>query len=396
MTTAIIPDPLSEDVIHIAPSNNMNTDTYNFEKAIEKLSYSTASMRQGKITTSGRYFFNKPLVFGNPDDKTIRSIDVEGLSQSEFTYYGPKHDGYLLSFYGIGRNRTTRLKNIFVNCGFRSRGVLMSLQTYTRCLVDVYVLYARQVGIDLVGCWGSSMQNSIVVDSRGILYRSTSGSMSLYDCRFAGWGLWYGDGLNVAKNIEINKYEMANGIAATKAFYGSNYSEDWPAVDDTTVKLYDGTFLQTRDDQRAACVVGSGPQFWTNPIWESCYYGARPLMYSQGPFLNIQNTRFEGNYANVKWVLDGNNITLGKCCQYNGVHMADPAVYADCILELRNNTNAVTVDNVCATYLKYAVVRASSGKHTKVKVNNVLTWGTQPPRYRDTICSSGAIIELAR
>jgi hypothetical protein len=383
----ITPGPLDADVIHVAPTGNANLDADAIQAAIDKLSYSTAVMRQGRVTLSGKYWLNKPLRIGKwaeSGNSGIRTVDIEGLSQTDLCYMGQLTDQPIITVDGGGRGRTARLSNLFIDCGFKCRGPLLRRQCYTVCLRDCYILYARQVGLDLCQCWGSVLDSVHVVDSHGILYRSTSGSMSVRDCRFQGKGLWFGDGRDNAKNVEINRYEMANGVAATKAKYGTDYSEDWPPEDDAVVMLsnYNGACLRTRDDQRAACVIGSGPQLWTNPIWESCYYGARPLMYSQGPQLLIQNTRMEGNYSNVKWILEGNGITLGKNCRFDGVHMADPAVYADCLLELRGKTSATTVSNVTATYLGKAVVLTKGGPHVDVTVQHVATWGTYAPKYK--------------
>ena len=328
----------ASDVEYVAPSGNITTDTANLQAAIDRLVRPRSEQNQGKLVLSGRYWLNKPLRVGDP---AARTVCIEGISQTQIIYYGPKTDEPMLSFVGTGLGRFPRLTQVVLRCESRCRGVAMQDQQYQLLAQDVEILDARQLALKLERCWGSTLERVAISRGRGVLVFVDSGQQSFRDCHFTG------------------------------------RAGDWPAEIPVL--------------QRAAAVIRAGTQLWDNCMWEACKYNGLPLIYVTGPLVTFTNTRFEDNVSRCKWLLEGTTPGNGKACRFMQTHMWEN-VKPESVLELRGQTRRILVDGIVSTPLATAVVHAAAGTHQDVRVDGALTWYAADPTYPMTATSNGAVI----
>lgn len=264
-------------VIHIPATGNADTDTANIQNAADRLTTTLAGKNPGCVILSGGdYRINKTLKFGelgpSGDIYSNNSNPPRLISAgtAHLTWEGGSTTDYMLELNDPRYCPGAGLGNLVLWCGNNCRGIKVQHATYSTALQSVWVRQSRQVGIDVVDCWGSAIRDIIVDSCAGIGMRLTqfnSGYMS--SIKIGGEGT------------------------------------DWPADDDASVEYYNGKNVQTSLAQRAALVINTGNDFiGDNIMLEGCNYPETACMSIYNfVFGAITGLRFEGStntYQRIK------------------------------------------------------------------------------------------------
>lgn len=225
-----------------------------------------------------------------------------------FSTYGAKisvtgdpFSGYALAMKGTSESPVTRLENISFDCGYKCRGVLLSGQTYGSIARNVLVYHPRGVGMDVIDCWGSSLENCYVdfvyTGTPFRFYRFNGGTATQLRARgivVTRTGSDYSSAIN---------YAMANGgLAAADTYYGDTLYH-FPAADDTLAVKYDGTAWAPGVAARCGMYISAstGAAFRT-VLFEGCYYVDYPILKIASDAVQMHNLYFESNLTLDKLV----------------------------------------------------------------------------------------------
>ena len=255
------------------------TDAAAIQMALDAMDGDTA-LERGVLVLSGNYHVDTPLTTGSPQFSHQRGCVLSGAGTASIKYVGPTTSKYLWSAFAGAGMGAPKASNVVLNCDWRCRGVLLSQVTYSPLLDHVYIAQPREVGLDLVNCWGSAMEHVRVFAPRGVGIRTIT--MESHHWRHVSVSngntvIHANGGPNTA---DLQQYEFEFGRQAAQTKYGANYRDYWPDPNDQSVKDYQGTPVQTKENERGLIVV-KGPcsaSTWHGLLTENNYCGDYPLV----------------------------------------------------------------------------------------------------------------------
>lgn len=272
---------MSQPMMYVLASGDTTgrTDAVNLQMAIDAMDGDTTRER-GVLVLSGNYHIDTPLTTGSPTFAHRRSCVLSGAGIATIQYVGSTTSKYLWSAFSGAGMGAPKINNVVLDCGWKCRGVLLSQVTYSPLLDHVYIAHPREVGLDLVNCWGSAMEHVRVFAPRGVGIRTItmeSHHWSHVSVSNGNVSLHANGGTNTAA---LQQYEFEHGRAAARSKYGGDYRESWPDPADQSVKDYQGNPVQTKEDDRGLIVVkGScGASTWNGLLTENNYCGDYPLV----------------------------------------------------------------------------------------------------------------------
>ena len=231
--------PTASNVIRLQPTGG--DDTSALQQAIDGVSFPTSDGRVGQVELDGYFQFSKPLVIGA--EGTLKPVALVGVGQSHLRWTASTTSDYAIRYWGEGRAFVPRISNVFLDCNRKCRGILLKHAAYAGGMHNVSIHNAREVGLDLVDCWGSECTHLVFSAVDGIAIRG----VGFNNC--------------VLRTIKI-----------------SGKGESWPDPADTSVVRHNGTPVQTTSDQRAAVVLLGGISEVSNVCFELCKYPGAPLL----------------------------------------------------------------------------------------------------------------------
>jgi len=272
------------DVRTLSATGHPAVDTPALKRALDQLSYPSAAepydWRTGTLLLHHGdcpegFRIDAPLSINSYDTCTQLSPPrVIGLGHVRIRYAGAETDAPVLSVFGRpagGRAVAPLLENLFFNCARRCRGPLLHNQVYRPLARDCLCYASREIGWDLVDCWGGSLQNVHAISVDGIALRAH---------RFNSGRI---DGLR-ASNLD---------------------AAQWPGEHDTSVLDAAGNPVQTSPEQRALLVIQGNDNQITQTILENCR-GAMPLLHYRGFVARFAGIRLEDNdLGGPTFVVDG-------------------------------------------------------------------------------------------
>ena len=263
-------------------------DTQAIQRAIDMASASA----EGCVLLSGEYQITQPLQVGVSGADGCARIASQSGAVLSFT--GNKVDDYAIRFCGKTESPVTRLENISVRCNYRCRGVLLSGQTYGSIARNVLIWHPRQVGMDVIDCWGSSLEN-IFVD-----FCYTGTPFRFYRFNAATATQLRARGVSVTRSggsySSAISYGMENGgLEAAQEHFG-DLRYDWPSDDDEACVGATGRPWNPGIHSASAVFIhtSTGVLFDTL-ILEGCYYVDWPLVkiYSGSHGTRLHNVYIE-------------------------------------------------------------------------------------------------------
>jgi hypothetical protein len=253
---------------HVPPSGD-KTGAADYVAISGAIATAKATGKVGTVSLDGEYFINKGLVCGDPLDVKVVSCNLHGSPFALINYVGPRTSEYVLRVHGgSSQECVTRLQNIRFNCG-GNRGVLYHSQYYNKRMQNVYVYNTREIGLDLVDCWGGTVCGVQTQYCYGLSMRVRNCYQMAFDnVRIANCYNFWNDGTE-ADRVAMWDYELANGTVKTREKYATGqlkYTEAWPATNDTSVTEWTGQYVQLPEAQRCVLYVQSRFNTFRNVI----------------------------------------------------------------------------------------------------------------------------------
>lgn len=326
------------------------TDSANIAAAIQSATLSTSSRSQGTVVLKGgigTFYVNSPIVIGNPSDfNGQKSVNLIGEDQAVISYVGSGTTDYLLTVTGATYSPTARISGLYLNCNSNCRGINFR-QAYFAGLENTVVFNCDQVGVDFQSSWKSYCKNLHIWYGNGIALR-----------------IWYANGC-IFDNIRI----------------GNNSATNYPAVDDTTVVDYDGSYIVTASGNRGALAIDRSKEcVFRSLMFESCSLGDKPLV-------NMVSRNCYGIHFTESFYTENNECT--DCWVYlNGSNSSASAYSHDIKFEnvgLHQAGGGIPfIKNIGYTdYVRVEGIRDSSGG---VPLSGVISsYGTSSHLYRATV-----------
>lgn len=360
------------------------------------------------VLLSGDYNISSTLLVGRPASLTTAPPALIGVNRATLTFTGAAQNDYAIRVVGIaGAGQDTgyaRLEGLNVVCNHLCRGVLMSGQTYGGKMSSVMITRPRYVGLDLIDCWASIVENVFIKDAFGFAiraYRFQSGKInnvratqwSCYDKDDKGNTAWQ------AASSDIVKYAMVNGMAAADVEY-ADYEESWPAIDDTICLKSDGTTAYTTA-AASRCAILFDTCNCTNIhglLCENVYSVDYPNVRFLYPnAIHMTATRFERNRAKSLIEINGTNTPISVESVFGGnifdsLHVnhgvfvdsvIEPYSQTDEVFKLTGYTSSNVIRNVSANGLTGAILSYVGGNHTNNTVERCTSMSDEVPYTRE-------------
>jgi hypothetical protein len=233
-------------------------DTAAIQAEIDQQSLPTNQSCQGSVRFGGtaKFRISSTLKVGQAGQRCVSLL----ADHAVLDWIGPKTDAPMIEYRGEGKTAAVRMSGLFLRCNGLCRGIAAYHQVYGGVFSQLFVQGARQVAIDMIGCWGSSVVNSQIIDGHGIALRL--------------------DGHNTACVDGLRLHSSA---------------DDWPDPQDATVTAWDGTQVQTPVGERALVVVTRTNQLYGRG-WciEGVHFPGLPLINYVGRDLRLDTIRVEG------------------------------------------------------------------------------------------------------
>lgn len=283
------------------------------------------------------------VVYVSGDLRIGRGVNVTGkrlagIGTPTIYYVGPQKSGYVITLRGKGLRGD--LSDLVVSCKSNARGILAVGVNYHRCLAGVSVSGSREVGIDLVDCWASSMDSVLVNYGRGI-------SLRMHRC---------------------------NSFLATTVVLDNAKCVDWPSVSDATVLDTAGTVVVTSENDRAVLVIGSRQDLTTfdNLILEKHECGSTPSISIKSSTTQFRNVRWEGGrHSGPLVIVRGSGSNQGDHIELNNVHVT-AIEYPTEFLRLYDDTEEITIRNLFSSqYITRNIVVCDGGTHHNVRIEQL-------------------------
>lgn len=360
------------------------TDTAAIQDAID----SFAGTR-GCVTLAGTYYLNDTLEVGQVGNVTYMPVFIRGDQQATLTWVGNKTDDYMLRYYDTYWGSEVRLQNLTFIPHWKARGLLVIGQNYFPSFDNLTVWRSRQVGIDIMGGWGSTWSNILVMFGRGYGIRTCAFNASqMNGCELSTiCGMWHADNETTTlgtKTTELIDYAMQHGYDAAKSYYGDDLVEDWPADDDTFALNYDGNPFNAQNPVwglRHSTAFFHGNCSQVNVLSaEQCVNIDDPIFHFCTATWQINAPRFEANFARLCKIgveRPDANTNQGVCNQFNNVQSADiSGDYHECrsLFKTYGQTRNNVVKGVRCRAITDSVYEQDGRSHVGEKVEDVWSY----------------------
>lgn len=409
----------------VPPSGDITgvTDTENIQGAIDELQAEYAAgywNPQRRIILSGTYYINQTITSGS---NTGYVVCIAGRPSAYIRWTGIEdtHD-YAFDFRGYyNRGRVVVMQDILFEGFYKCRGALFTGLPHhiltSRCSFNEL----WEVGIDAISSWSAVIEDTTVSNIVGIGLRTIDfnrGTIRRFQLR--GYGCYHSDGILSAASTALWKYEVDNGKTAAESYYGDDYIQKWPAVDDSTVFELDGTTpVRTPETDRAGVVMHGSAVTIESCTFENSKYCEYPNLFLYGEDSAGVLTEKGLNRVNEIWMENAVNrlskiVVLGS--QYGGAFSPgmtsisrvfatdtsqDPSS-CRAFVELRGVTRNVSVSDCYLTKVGEAIIYAANGTHTDPSVTGVWSYTSGVDRsnwikaapgatlvYKPTMCFGG-------
>jgi len=325
-------------------------DTLAIRQAQTSLLKPASHRHTGHVILDGEFYINEPLVFGAADSCPV-VLGSTGTTQ--LRYVGPPTDGFALTFTAAREpySRAPVLANVLLNCDQRCRGVHFDYLPHHLLMQNVMVLWWRQLGAEVTRCWGASLRDSSIRGGVGIAARTSDfNNATISNLQIQGSagqqpGEWPDGPVEERAGLVLK----GRGIAAQSlTFEGSKWRE-YPNLFLSTCRSHiDGIWQESTSNRFAKVVAHSD--------------GVPP-----GTLHSLTISRVDGTCGGQP----------GSCRAF---------------LELRGISSNVELADSYLTQLGEAVVYASSGRHTNVRVSRCTTAHVAIPQERVLTATPGSII----
>lgn len=384
--------------IFVAPSYDSTgyTDYQNIKNALNSLVV-TWNATDGydweapQLVLDGHYHLASGIVVGSRTNQSnYHSISIVSPNGATLEYEGSDTSNYLIStYYNGGRYRLPLLQNLILACAGKCRGIQANYQPYKHIADNIYIYSSKEVGLDLIACWGSNINDVHIQSGRGIAIRATYfNATSIRNIRCQMYGQYHISGLTTQQSAEMLAYEIAHNRPDTIIAYSGIYNADtnpngqyvdvWPSVDDTSVIDYNGSYVQTPEYGRATLVLHGGLVTADNIILERNKNGDYPLFYLSGNNGHISNVYSEDNHLGNTVIVTNNvnNLQLdGFSLVDNGESDGSGISYGyygiKSFLEVHGDSKNIKIDNVKGYRIGECLIYAPSGVHYSMNNTNI-------------------------
>ena len=250
------------------------------------------------VVLDGRYYTTSRL--------NVTACSLIGATRSVIQYVGSSTSDYAIKVTG-GSDDTGFMQNIAVTCGNLCRGILFHTIENRTIADNVRVEAAKEVGCDIVDCWGSNYNTLRVGNTRGISLRMHRCNSFLALNTLLASCYCFRSSV-ASENTALFEYACDNGIVAAAALYNGTggygtYTEDWPSATDTSVVDSRGgsNYVRTPAADRAPMVCSATGQdqdlvTFDNLLIEPAYTADYPTISGSGNTLSLRNVRWESGY----------------------------------------------------------------------------------------------------
>lgn len=388
----------SNNRIFVAPSYDSTgyTDSKNIQNALNSLVV-TWNATDGydweapQLVLDGHYHLASGIVVGSRTNQSnYHSISIVSPNGATLEYEGSDTSNYLIStYYNGGRYRLPLLQNLILACAGKCRGIQANYQPYKHIADNIYIYSSKEVGLDLIACWGSNINDVHIQSGRGIAIRATYfNATSIRNIRCQMYGQYHISGLTTQQSAEMLAYEIAHNRPDTIIAYSGIYNADtnpngqyvdvWPSVDDTSVIDYNGSYVQTPEYGRATLVLHGGLVTADNIILERNKNGDYPLFYLSGNNGHISNVHSEENHLGNSLIITNNvnnlqldGFSLGDNDESDGSGISYGYYGIKSFLEVHGNSKNIKIDNVKGYRIGECLIYAPSGVHYSMNNTNI-------------------------
>lgn len=385
--------------IYVGPSGDVTgaTDTAAIQAQLTALAVAGYYGNPGVIVLSGTYYINAPLTGGSA---TGYAICIHGYPKAQINWVGSTVSTYMLTMNGYyGRGWLPVLKDLMFDCDYKTRGVFLR-GLVDQCLLSrIYIRDAIEVALDVISCWGSSIEYVTCNACVGIGMRTLDFNRGyIRQLKVRGYGCYHSSGISHADTTTLWKYEIDNTrdteTTGSVDYYGDDYISNWPAVDDTTVTDISGDDVVTLADERAGVILHGRNIIWDGGSFENSKYCEYPNIYilgggpdpqprSDSGMMRISQVWMESasnRLSRICWQGDeyGQNtaskgITIEKCLAYDTSQASDSC---RAFLELRGATQYARVIDCYQQPCGSAMIYAADGAHVSPSVENAITYSS--------------------
>lgn len=378
--------------IRIVPPSGDTTGTADraaIQAAIDAVSSSINGM---VVLSGGQYYINATLTVNTrATHSTTAGVLINGLGMSRIDVASGMTGTYAIEYYGVrGAGCNARISGIMLDCNYRCRGILFYYQAYMGLLEDSYILASNQIGIDAVDCWGSRITGVVVGYARGIGIRGhRSNQFSLTNCKMYGTGC---RSTTSSENAALWVYDCLNGRDAAIAYYDGTdgrgtYTEDWPAVDDTTVTDGTDAYVRTTAEQRAGVVLAGNEVGILDLNLEESAYCSYPAIYFSGSNMSAHLIRMETTYNGPAMFIVEGGTSQGRNVVFTQVHFRNDALLGAggkrSVVAARSRSVGLRVADSQLRGFAGPIIYAETGDHTQASAERLYTMANaiEPASY---------------
>lgn len=350
------------------------TDYTNIQAAIVEQTFDNSSRAQGLVILVGEDFYiNAGLVIGDASDNTVKSCNLTSVGQSRINYVGSLTSDYLISIYGETYSQTPRLANLFLECNYNTRGVLMHRQVYGASVLGVIIKEAIEVGLD----WATS-------------YKAAARDVTLNYTKGIALRVWN------SQATEFTNLRISNTTAS-----------DYPSTTDETVyDDYESQWIQTATSEQAAVVIRSQDIVFRNTLFENNNFTGtgKPIVHINGAYsasISFNDSmHFEDNVLDAPYVIiDGaavNTNVYGRHFKFENFTKHDSDV-VPALVKTTGYIDGLRIDGVgcsvsAGSNLTNLIVCDGASSHLyRTELNNVRVNVTKDNQI---VATNGGTIEI--
>lgn len=397
-------------VIFVSPSNDVTgvTDTATIQAAITSFEVAGYYGNPGVIILSGTYYINAPLIGGST---TGYAICIHGSPKAQINWVGSKVSTYMITMNGYyGRGWLPIFQDLTLDCDFKTRGIFCRGLPYHNILNRIYIRDAIEIGIDIISCWGAIISSVTCNNVIGVGLRTKDFNVGrISNLNVRGYGCYHSSGLTHANSTTLWAYEINNGKTTAESYYGEDYLQDWPEIDDTSVTDISDNVIQTLEDERAGVILHGKSILWDGGSFENSKYCEYPNIYilgggpdpqprSDSGLITIRGIWMENasnRLSRVCWQGDEysqntlhKGLTVEKC--YGG-DTTQSANTCRAFLELRGNTEYAKLIDCYLQPAGSGMIYGNGGTHINPSCDNGITYSSTLTRDK-WIVSGGSTI----
>lgn len=325
------------------------------------------------LVLSGMYYIFRPLVIGwRPDvtvfgqHDTIWPVALIGAGHAGIRYVGETISRPMIAYSGRLRGTVSqaRMANLMLDGNWRCRGLHANRVTYGSEFTGLELIRHRELGLDILDCWGSRWSNVFVHRTRGCALRIRECATTTFNgIKANGRSCWH-RGDNAGPNMELQHYECQHGREAALAKYGANYEEAWPDPHEQLYSDYLDHWIQMPEAERATVHVRVNYAAFRDFNLEGSQPCEKPALYVKTP---MRDQLWDGLYfESMYW--RNNAITLAAA---RGSSSSDGNIRFR-----RIKAEGVTKDPVLPSTFLESLVR-TTGTLSNVEVEDAFTYDLQ-------------------